>query len=139
MTFAQILEYLTHRSSHRAPDNGSSSCFDENQKPAWVYRYNNLDVDVRQDPSVRARARVEIPSGRNILRAGQVVSNIGLDLDVEGHHIRLEGVELTLIGTTRTPDLPASPMEPSYSTLPPLVIDGAVSFPRFPAICAPLI
>jgi hypothetical protein len=92
-------------------DNGSSSCFDENQKPVWAYRYSNLEVDVRQDPSVRARARVQMPSGQNILRVGQVMSSIGLDLEVEGHHMRLESVELTLIGTTRTPDSPASPME----------------------------
>ena len=111
MTFPQILEYLTHRSSLGSPDNRSSSCFDENQKPFWVYRYNNLEVDVRRDPSVRARARVQMPWGQNILRVGQVVSSVGLDLEVEGHHIRLESVELTLIRTTRTPDSPASPME----------------------------
>ena len=32
------------------------------------------------------------------------VSNICLDLEVEGQHIRLEDVELTLIATTRIPD-----------------------------------
>jgi hypothetical protein len=52
-----------------------------------------------------------MPSGQNILRVGQVVSSVGLDLEVEGHHIRLESVELTLIRTTRTPDSPAYPME----------------------------
>jgi hypothetical protein len=121
MTFPEILEYLTHRSSHGPRDLRSSSCFDENQTPVWAYRYKNLGADVRQDPFVRARARVEIPSGRNILRAGQVLSNIGLDLEVEGHHIRLEGVELTVIATKDIPDLYAPLTEPTYSLLPPIV------------------
>jgi hypothetical protein len=51
-----------------------------------------------------ARASVEIPSGRSVLHAGQVVANIGLNLEVDGRHIRLEGVELTLIATTRIPE-----------------------------------
>jgi hypothetical protein len=139
MTFPQIFEYLTHRRSHVSPDNGSSSCFDENQMPDWAYRYNNLEVEVRQDPSVRAQARFQMPSGQHILRVGQVASCIGLDLEVEGHHIRLENVELTLIGTTRTPNFSAYPMESSCSILAPLAVDRAVSVPRFPAIGAPLI
>jgi hypothetical protein len=84
MTFPQILEYLTHRGSHGPPDNHSSSCFDENQTPFWAYRFKNLGADVRRDPFVRARARLELPSGRNILHTGQVLSNIGLDLEIEG-------------------------------------------------------
>jgi len=97
MTFPQILEYLTHRSSHGPPENHSSSCFDENQMPVWAYRYKDLGADVRRDPFVRARARLELPSGRNILHIGQVLSNIGLDLEIEGHRIRLEGVELSVV------------------------------------------
>ena len=31
-----------------------------------------------------------------ILYTGQVLSNIGLDLEIEGRHIRLEGVELSV-------------------------------------------
>jgi hypothetical protein len=89
--------------------------------PVWAYRYKNLGADVRQDPFVRARARVEIPSGRDILRAGQVLSNIGLDLEVEGHHIRLEGVELTVIATKDIPDLYAPLTEPIYPLLPAIV------------------
>jgi hypothetical protein len=120
MTFPQILEYLTHRSSHGPPDHRSSSCFDENQTPVWAYRYKDLGADVRQDPFARAWARVEMPSGRNILHTGQVLSNIGLDLEIEGHHIRLEGVELTVIATTGIPDLYAPLTEPAYS---PLLVD----------------
>jgi hypothetical protein len=116
MKFTQIVEYLAHRSPHGPPDRLSSSCFDENQTPVWAYRYKDLGADVWQDPFVRARARVEIPLGRDILRAGQVLSNIGLDLEVEGHHIRLEGVELTVAATTGIPDLHAPPTEPT--TLP---------------------
>jgi hypothetical protein len=121
MTFPRILEYLTHRSSHGPPDHRSSSCFDENQTPVWAYRYKELGADVRQDPLVRARARIEIPSGGDILCAGQVLSNIGLDLEVEGHHIRLEGVELTVIATKHIPDLCAPLTEPTYSLLPAVV------------------
>jgi hypothetical protein len=122
MTFPQILEYLTHRSSHGPPDQlHSSSCFDENQTPVWAYRYKDLGADVRQDPFVRARARVEMPSGRNILYTGQVLSNIALDLEIEGHHIRLEGVEMTVIATKGTPDLYAPLTEPAYTPLPALV------------------
>jgi hypothetical protein len=100
MKFTQIVEYLAHRSPHGPPDRLSSSCFDENQTPVWPYRYKDLGAYVWQDPFVRARARIEIPLGRDILRAGQVLSNIGLDLEVEGHHIRLEGVELTVAATS---------------------------------------
>jgi hypothetical protein len=121
MTFPRILEYLTHRSSHGPPDHRSSSCFDENQTPVWAYRYKDLGADVRRDPFVRARARIEIPSGREILCAGQVLSNIGLDLEVDGHHIRLEGVELTVIATKGIPDLYAPPTEPTYPPLPAIV------------------
>ena len=121
MTFPRILEYLTHRSSHGPPDHRSSSCFDENQTPVWAYRYKELGADVRQDPFVRARARIEIPSGGGILCAGQVLSNIGLDLEVEGHHIRLEGVELTVTATNEVPDLYAPLTEPTYSLLPAIV------------------
>ena len=121
MTFPRILEYLTHRSSHGPPDNRSSSCFDENQKPVWAYRYEDLGADVRQDPFVRARARLEMPSGRNILYTGQVLSNIALDLEIEGHHIRLEGVELSVTVTRGLPDLSGPLTEPAYSALPALV------------------
>jgi hypothetical protein len=121
MTFPRILEYLTHRSSHGPPDHRSSSCFDENQTPVWAYRYKELGADVRQDPFVRARARIEIPSGGGILCAGQVLSNIGLVLEVEGHHIRLEGVELTVTATNEVPDLYAPLTEPTYSLLPAIV------------------
>jgi hypothetical protein len=121
MTFPQILEYLTHRSSHAPPDyHRSSSCFDENQTPVWAYRYKDLGADVRQDPFVQARARVEMPSGKNILHTGQALSNIALDLEIEGHHIRLEGVELTVIATVGA-DLYAPLTEPTYSPLPALV------------------
>jgi hypothetical protein len=121
MTFPRTLEYLTHRSSHGPPDHRSSSCFDENQTPVWAYRYKELGADVRQDPFVRARARIEIPSGGGILCAGQVLSNIGLVLEVEGHHIRLEGVELTVTATNEVPDLYAPLTEPTYSLLPAIV------------------
>jgi hypothetical protein len=70
---------------------------------------------------VRARARVEMPSGRNILHTGQVLSNIALDLEVEGHHIRLERVELTVIAAIGTPNLYAPLTEPAYPPLPALV------------------
>jgi hypothetical protein len=121
MTFPRILEYLTHRSSHGPPDHRSSSCFDENQTPVWAYRYKDLGADVRQDPLVRARARIEIPPGRDILCAGQVLSNIDLDLEVDGHHIRLEGVELTVFATKGIPDLYAPPTKPTCPPLPAIV------------------
>src|ERR1700728_2533810 len=89
MTFPKIFEYLTHRSSHEPPDDGSSSCFDEDQTPVWAYRYKDLGADVRRDPFVRARARVEMPSGRNILHTGQVLSHIALSLEIGGGHRRL--------------------------------------------------
>ena len=107
MTFPRILEYLTHRSPDGPPDNRSSSCFDENQTPVWAYRYKDLGADVGRDPIVRARARIEMPTGRNFLHTGQILSNIGLDLEIDGHHIRLEGVELFVIATTPLPDLSA--------------------------------
>jgi hypothetical protein len=109
MTHSSLFEYLTHRTSHGPPDHRSSSCFDENQTPVWAYRYRDLDLDVREQPHVLPRALVELPPGRNILCAGEVVSNISLDLEVEGHHIRLQDVDLTLIATTRMPDSYASP------------------------------
>jgi hypothetical protein len=109
MTRSRIFEYLTRRTLHEPRDHRSSSCFDENQTPVWAYRYNNLDADVRTKPSVLARASIELPPGRNILCAGKVVSNISLDLEVGGHHIRLQDVELTLIATTRMPDPYVSP------------------------------
>ena len=93
-------------------DNGSSSCFDENQKPAWAYRYNNLEVDVRAR-SIRAspraspkchRAKIFCASGRSCLASAWTSKSKAM-------HILLESVELTLIATTRTPDWPASPME----------------------------
>jgi hypothetical protein len=121
MTFPQILEYLTHRSSHGPPTNRSSSCFDENQTPVWAYRYKELGADVRRDPFVRARARVAMPAGQNILHTGQVLSHIGLELEIGGHHIRLEGVELSVIATPALPDLSAPLTEPPYSPLPALV------------------
>jgi hypothetical protein len=109
MTRSRIFEYLSHQASHGPPDQRSSSCFDENQAPIWAYRYNNLDADVREKPSVLAHASIELPPGRDILYAGNVVSNISLDLKVGGHHIRLQDVVLTLIATTRMPDSYASP------------------------------
>src|ERR1700722_6332082 len=121
MTFPQILEYLTHRSSHGPPDDHSSSCFDENQTPVWAYCYKNLGADVRRDPLVRARARVEMPLGRNIVHAGQVLSHIGLDLEIEGHHIRFEDVELSVIAPKALTDLSVPLTEPAYSPLPAVV------------------
>src|SRR3984957_7357785 len=120
MTFPQILEYLTHRSSHGPPDNHSSSCFDENQTPVWAYRYKDLASDVRRDPRVRACARLEMPSGRNILHTGQVLSNIGLDLEIDGHRIRLEGIELSVVAGTALPDLSGPLTEPDYPPFPAL-------------------
>jgi hypothetical protein len=64
MTFPEIFANLTHRSSNEPPDNRSSSCFDEDQTPVWAYGYKDLGTDVRRDPLVRARARVEMPLGR---------------------------------------------------------------------------
>jgi len=58
---------------------------------------------------VLARASIELPPDRNILCAGDVLLNISLDLEVEGHHIRLQHVDLTLIATTDMPDSYASP------------------------------
>jgi hypothetical protein len=121
MTFPGIFEYLTRRSSREPPDNGSSSCFDEDQTPVWAYRYKDLGADVRRDPFVRARARVVMPSGQNILHTGQVLSHIGLDLEIGGHHIRLEGVELSVIATPALPDLSAPLTEPPHSPLPALI------------------
>jgi hypothetical protein len=121
MTFPQILEYLTHRSSHGPPDNHSSSCFDEDQTPVWAYSYKDLGADVRQNPCVRARARLEMPSGWNILHTGQVLSNIGLDLEIEGHHIRFEDVELSVIAPKALTDLSVPLTEPAYSLLPAVV------------------
>ena len=121
MTFPGIFEYLTHRRSHEPRDKRSSSCFDEDQTPVWAYRYKDLGADVRRDPFVRARARVEMPSGRNILHTGQVLSNIALELEIGGHHIRLHGVELSVIATPALPDLSAPLTEPPYSPLPALV------------------
>jgi hypothetical protein len=68
-----------------------------------------LDADVRGKPCVLARASIELPPDRNILCAGEVVSNISLDLEVEGHHIRLQHVDRTQIATKRMPDSYASP------------------------------
>jgi hypothetical protein len=107
MTSPGIFEYLTHRSFPEPPDNRSSSCFDEDQTPVWAYRYKDLSADVRRDPFVRARARVVMPSGQNILHTGQVLSHIGLELEIGGHHIRLEGVELSVVATPPLPDLSA--------------------------------
>jgi hypothetical protein len=121
MTFPRIFEYLTHRSSHAPPDGRSSSCFDEDQTPVWAYRYKDLCADVRRDPFVRARARVEMPLGRNILHTGQVLSHIALELEIGGHHIRLESVELSVIATPALPDLFAPLTEPTHSSSPALV------------------
>jgi hypothetical protein len=121
MTFPEIFEYLTHRSSREPPDNRSSSCFDEDQTPVWAYGYKDLGADVRRDSFVAARARIVIPSGQNILHTGQVLSHIGLELEIGGHHIRLEGVELSVIATPALPDLSASLTEPPYFPLPALV------------------
>ena len=121
MTFPGIFEYLTHRRSHEPRDKRSSSCFDEDQTPVWAYRYKDLGADVRRDPFVRARARVEMPSGRNILHTGQVLSNIALELEIGGHHIRLYGIELSVIATPALPDLSAPLTEPPCSPLPALV------------------
>ena len=121
MTFPGIFAYLTHRSSHEPPDRRCASCFDEDQTPVWAYRYKDLGTDVRRDPFVPARVRVIMPSGRNILQTGQVLSHIGLDLEIGGHHIRLHDVELCVIATPAVPDLSASPTEPPYSALSALV------------------
>jgi hypothetical protein len=121
MTFPQILEYLTHRSSHGPPTNRSSSCFDENQTPVWAYCCKDLAADVRQDAFARALARLELPPGRNILHTGQVLSNVGLDLEIAGHHIRLEGVELSVVAATGLPDLSRPLTEPTPSPFPTLV------------------
>ncbi len=59
-----------------------------------------------------------MPLGRNILQAGQDLSNIRLDLEIEGQHLRLEGVELTVIEATAIPDFYAPLTEPTYSSLP---------------------
>jgi hypothetical protein len=123
MTFQRMLEYLTHRSSHEPPDGRSSSCFDEDQTPVWAYRYKDLGADVRRDPFVRARARVEMPPGRNILHTGQILSHIALELEVGGHHIRLENVELSVIATPPLPDLFAPLTEPAYSSSPASLLD----------------
>jgi hypothetical protein len=120
MTFPQILEYLTHRSSHGPPDNPSASCFDENQMPSWPYCCKDLAADVGQNTFVRARARLEMPPGRSILHAGQVLSNIGLELEIEGHHIRLEGVELSVVAAAGLPDLSGPLTEPTHSPFPAL-------------------
>ena len=121
MTFPGIFEYLTHRRSHEPPDTRSSSCFDEDQTPVWAYRYKDLVTDVRRDPLVPARVRVIMPSGRNTLHTGQVLSHIGLDLEIGGHHIRLHGVELSVIATPALPDLSAPLTEPPCSPSPALV------------------
>jgi hypothetical protein len=121
MTFPKIFEYLTHRNSRVPPDDRSSSCFDEDQTPVWAYRYKDLGADVRRDPFVRARARVEMPSGCNILHTGQVLSNIALELEIGGHHIRLESIELSVIVTPAIPDLFAPLTEPTHSSSPALV------------------
>ena len=121
MKFPGIFEYLTHRNSREPPDNRSSSCFDEDQTPVWVYRYKDLGADVRRDPLVRARAWVIMPSGQNILHIGQVLSHIGLDLEIGGHHIRLEDVELSVFATPALPDLSGPLTEPTDSPLPSLV------------------
>jgi hypothetical protein len=115
MTFPQILEYLTHRRFHGSPDNPSASCFDENQMPAWPYCCEDLAADVRQNTFVRAQARVEMPPGQRILRTGQVLSNVCLELEIEGHHIRLEGVELSVGAATAVPDLSGPLPEPTPS------------------------
>jgi hypothetical protein len=121
MTFPQILEYLTHRRSHGPPDNCSSSCFDENQTPVWAYCYKDLAADVRQSICARARGRLQLPPGRNTLHIGQVLANIGLDLEIDGHHVRLEGVELSMIATPALADLSVPLTEPTYSPLPAFV------------------
>jgi hypothetical protein len=118
MTFPGIFEYLTHRSSREPPDNRGSSCFDEDQNPVWAYRYKDLGKDVRRDPFARARARIVMPSGQNILHTGQVLSHIGLDLEIGGHHIRLEGVELSVIASPALPDLSDPLTELPYLPLP---------------------
>ena len=107
MKFPRIFEYLTHRSPNGPPDNGCSSCFDENQTPVWAYSVKDLSADVGRDPIVRAQARIEMPLGRNFLHPGQILSNIGLDLEIYGHRIRLEGIELSVIAATPLPDLSA--------------------------------
>jgi hypothetical protein len=116
MTFPRMFEYLTRRSSHEPADDRSSSCFDEDQTPVWAYRYKDLAADVRRDPFVRARARVELPSGRNILHTGQVFSHIALELEIGGHRIRLESVELSVTATPALPDLFAPLTEPTHSS-----------------------
>jgi hypothetical protein len=97
--FTCPLEALAAARSKTPDQHQSSSCFDEDHTPVWAYWYKDPGADVRPDPFVRARARVEMASGRNILRTGQVLSNIALDLEIEGHRIRLEGVEMTVGGT----------------------------------------
>jgi hypothetical protein len=121
MTFPKIFAYLTHRSSYLPPDNRCASCFDEDQTPVWAYRCEDLATDVRRDPFVLARVRVIMPSGRKSLHAGQVLSHIGLDLEIGGHHIRLQDVELSVIASPALPDLSAPLAEPPYSTLSALV------------------
>ena len=121
MTFPGIFEYLTHRRSHEPRDKRSSSCFDEDQTPVWAYRYKDLVRDVRRDPLAPARVRLIMPSGRDALHTGQVLSHIGLDLEIGGHHIRLHGVELSVIATPALPDLSAPLTEPPCSPLPALV------------------
>src|ERR1700743_2929110 len=121
MTLSKICAYLTHRSSYQPPDHRCASCFDEDQTPVWGYRCEDLATDVRRDPFVRARVRVIMPSGRNGLQTGQVLSHVGLDLEIGGHHIRLQDVELSVIATPALPDLSAPMAEPPYSTLSALV------------------
>jgi hypothetical protein len=121
MTFPRIFEYLTHRRSHGPSDNRCASCFDEDQTPVWAYRYKDLGTEVRRDPFVRARVRVIMPSGRNSLHTGQVLSHIGLDLEIGGHPIRLQDVEVSVIATSALPDLSAPLTEPPYSALSALV------------------
>jgi hypothetical protein len=121
MTFPEIFAYLTHRSSYEPPENRCSSCFDEDQTPVWAYRCKDLAADARRDPFVPARVLVIMSSGRNSLHTGQVLSHIGLDLEIGGHHIRLQDVELSVIATPALPDLSAPLTELPYSTLSALV------------------
>jgi hypothetical protein len=122
MKLPGIFEYLTHRGSREPPDSRTSSCFDENQTPVWAYRYKDLGADVRRDPLVRARAWVIVPSGQNILHTGEVLSQIGLDLEIGGHYIRLVGVELSVIAPAALPDLSGPLTELTDSPLPALVV-----------------
>jgi hypothetical protein len=62
-----------------------------------------------------------MPSGRNILHTGQVLSHIGLDLEIGGHRIRLENVELSVIATPAIPDLFGPLTEPTHPSSPALV------------------